>query len=118
MRRSGDLVRALVVSAVCVLGLSGCKDNGLPDKNLPLEEARHRTFRYLAYQPNAANVPVAVAGQQWIGGLPVESIPDRLLVPVGIVEGTALYALRGRSAPYARLYSPVGEGRWRPFVRL
>ena len=118
MRRSVDLVQALVVSAMCVLGLSACKDNGLPDKNLPLEEARYRTSSYPAYQPNAANTQVTVAGQQWIGSLPVESIPDRLLVPLGMVEGTALYALRGRSAPYARLYSPVGEGRWRPFVRL
>jgi hypothetical protein len=117
MNRFGRVaVRAIAVGAVA--GLGACVDSGLPDRNLPHEAARNREFAYAAYQPTASNTPIAVAGRHWIGSLPVESIPDRMLVPVGNVEGTVIHALRGRSAPYDRLYAPVGEGRWRPYVRL
>ncbi len=118
MRETGKLVRGLTVAMLCGIGLGACRDNGLPNRNLPLAEARHKTFRYLAYQPTTTNRPVALAGSLWIGSLPIESIPDRMLEQAGNAEGTVLYALKGRRAPYSRLYSPVGGGRWRPFLRL
>ena len=32
----------LFATAIAVVGLSACKDSGLPDRNLPLDEAAHR----------------------------------------------------------------------------
>jgi hypothetical protein len=111
--------RACVTAALCVIGLAGCKDNGLPNKNLPIEEARHRELNpYPAYQPMAGTTPVAVGGRDWMPSLPVEQIPARLLQPVGSVEGTALYALRGDAAPYGSLYASEGGNRWRPYLRI
>jgi hypothetical protein len=110
-------VRALV-AAVAVLSLGACRDSGLPDRNLPLQEARHREFRYPAYQPTAGNTPVALAGRQWMRQLPLETIAQDMMVPVGDADGTMLYAVRGARAPYSRLYAPVGEDRWAPYLRL
>jgi hypothetical protein len=118
MKRVRRTALRLGVVALCGAALAACRDSGLPGKNLPRQEARHREFRYPAYQPTADNAPIALAGRHWIGALPVESIPDRLLVPVGSAGGQTLYAPRGRQAPYSRLYARVGDGRWRPFVRL
>jgi hypothetical protein len=118
MRRWGNALRVLSVAVLGVAGVAGCKDSGLPDRNLPVQEARQRTFGYPTYQPTAQNEPVAAAGRHWIGTLPVESVPDGLLEPIANVDGRVLYAMRGARPPYSRLYSPVGEGRWRPYVRL
>lgn len=107
----------LAVLALAV-GLAGCRDSGLPDTNLPLQEAQHREFAFPAYQPLADNVPVVVEGRRWIRSAAVEEIPDRLLTPVATVDGTQLYAVRGMRAPYHRLYARVGPGRWAPFLRL
>jgi hypothetical protein len=118
MRRGGGAVRTWLLAVGCVVGLTACHEGGLPDRNLPLQEARHREFRYPAYQPVANNPAVAMAGRHWIRSLPIETIPDQMLVPVGAAEGTQLFALRGAREPYSRLYTPVGEGRWAPFLRL
>jgi hypothetical protein len=111
---------ALRVAVVALFGIShpACRDSGLPGKNLPYEQARHREFRYPAYEPADSATPIALAGRYWVGALPVESIPDRLLVPVGSAGGQTLFAPRGRQSPYSRLYARVSEGRWRPYVRL
>jgi hypothetical protein len=109
----------MAVVLVCAAGAAACRDSGLPGKNTPRQEARHREFRYPAYQPAADHEPIALAGHLWIGALPVESIPDRLLVAVASAgAGQTLYAQRGRTAPYGRLYARVSEGRWRPYVPL
>jgi hypothetical protein len=118
MKRGSGAARLGLLAAVCIATLTACHEGGLPDRNLPLQEARHREFRYPAYQPVANNPQIALAGRHWARSLPVESIPDRLLVPVGSADGTPLYALRGARAPYSRLYSPVGDGRWVPYLRL
>jgi hypothetical protein len=110
--------RPLFVAVACAVALTACRDSGLPDRNLPLRDAMHREHRYPAYQPTADNAPVAAAGRHWIGSLPVETIPQRMLVPVAGGEGAQLYALRDQQAPYSRLYRPVGPDRWQPFLRL
>ncbi|HSJ06167.1 MAG TPA: hypothetical protein VK936_05655 [Longimicrobiales bacterium] len=108
----------LWIAVTAVVGLAGCKDSGLPDRNLPIDQARHREFGYPAYQPTADNPPVAHAGRHWIRSLPLESIPAGLLEPVGGADGLQLYALRGSRPPYTRLYTPIGEDRWAPLLRL
>lgn len=118
MKRSRTAFRLGWVALSCVVGLTACRDNGLRDRNLPLEEARHREFGYPVYQPATNNPALAMGGRHWIRALPIETVPAHLLSPVGNADGTPLYALRGASAPYSRLYAPVSEGRWLPYVRL
>jgi hypothetical protein len=98
--------------------LSGCRDVGLPDRNLPLEEAQQREYGYQVYEASASRPAVAMGGRHWIQSTPAETVPARLLVPVGTSGGTTLYALRGEEAPYSRLYSPAADGRWAPYLRL
>lgn len=117
MKSGSGAVWRFGVASVLVLGLGACRDSGLPDRNLPLDEARFREFRYPAYQPLADNAPVAAAGRVWLGSLPVETIPQRLLTPVATTEGRTLYAAQGQSNP-GRLYAQVGPDRWQPYLRL
>lgn len=117
MKRGGRTRTGLLaVAATLVLG--ACHEGGLPDRNLPLQEARHREWSYPAYQPAANNPPVAMAGRNWLRSLPVETIPARMLQPVGTTDGVSLYAVRGHRAPYGRLYAQVGENRWAPYLPL
>jgi hypothetical protein len=118
MRGVRGLVRPWLLVLAGTIGLGACTDSGLPDRNLPIEEARHREFSYPAYQPAAGVVPVALAGRHWIRSLPVETIPRQLMVPVGAADGVTLYAVRGARAPYSRLYAPVAQDRWAPYLRL
>jgi hypothetical protein len=111
-------VRLPLLALACAAGLAACRDSGLPDRNLPYDEARTRQYGFTAYQPTAGNAPVALAGRHWIRSLPVETIPDRLLEPVGMADGTQLHAVRGSRAPYSRLYARVGPDRWAPYLRL
>jgi hypothetical protein len=106
------------VAAACVVVTSACHEGGLPDRNLPLQEARHREYGYVVYQPVANNPQLALAGRHWMRSLPVETIPQSLMVPVGSAEGVALHAVRGRGAPYSRLYEQVGPDRWVPYLRV
>jgi hypothetical protein len=91
-------------------GSVGVPGLGLPDRNLPLEEARHREFRYPAYQPAADNAPVAHGRPALDPSLPVETIPSQLLVPVGNAKGTQLYALRGAARRTAGCTRRRGTG--------
>jgi hypothetical protein len=99
-------------------GLAGCKDSGLPDRNLPVREARQRAYAYPAYERTAGNAPVAAAGRNWIRSLTEETIPEHLMVPVGAGAETQLFAVRGSREPYSRLYARVGDDRWAPYLRL
>jgi hypothetical protein len=104
---------------VCVAGLTACKDSGLPDRNLPLEEARNRVFPFPAYEPLASNPPVAAGGRHWVRSAAAETIPANRLEPVASAGGTQLYAVRGSRAPYSRLYAPAGQqNRWYPFLPI
>jgi hypothetical protein len=118
MKRNGAAARSMLVALLCVTGLSACRDNGLPDRNLPLDAARNREFRYSVYDHTANNPPIAMGGRHWMRTLPVETVPGRMLVQVGNADGTLLFARRGEEAPYSRLYSPVSTDRWLTYVRL
>jgi hypothetical protein len=118
MRRKGAALRVWLVTIACAAALSACRDVGLPDRNLPLEEAQNRELSYQVYEPSASRPALAMGGRHWIRSLPVEAVPSHLLVPIGTAGGTTLYALRGAEAPYSRLYSPVAGGRWAPYLRL
>lgn len=107
-----------MLALACVAVLTACKDSGLPDRNLPFQEARNRQFAYPAYQPLANAAPVAAAGRHWLPSAAVEQIPSNVLVPVATVDGRQLYAVRGAQAPFSRLYAPAGPGRWTPYLRL
>jgi hypothetical protein len=111
---TGVARRVAIAAGLLVLG--GCHEGGLPDRNLPLQEARHREYGYPVYQPVADNPQVAAAGRHWMRTVPVETIPARLLSPVATTNGVNLYAVEGHRAPYSRLYAPVGEDRWVPYV--
>jgi hypothetical protein len=118
MKRGMGAPRLAAITLAAAIGVAGCKDSGLPDRNLPVEEARQREYGYPAYQPAADPAPVAAAGRLWIRSLPVETIPSHLLEPLAATQTVQLYALRGTSAPYSRLYAPAGDGRWIPYLRL
>jgi hypothetical protein len=118
MRRRGGAGRVALAAVAVVLGLAACKDSGLPDRNLPIEEARQRQYGYPAYTPAADPAPVAAAGRNWVRSAALESIPAHLLVPVSGAEGTQLYAVRGTRAPYSRLYGPAEGGMWAPYLRI
>jgi hypothetical protein len=97
----------------------GCRDNGLPDRNLPLDQAQRRTFNYPAYQPYAGAVEVwELAGHRWQASARVETIQARLLRSVANANGTAVYALSWDQPPHDRLYTPVGENRWLVIERV
>ena len=78
MSRARRALLQLALVAGCGTILGGCRDSGLPGKNLPLQEARHREFRYPSYQRTPESVPVAAVGYHWIPGPPPETIPERL----------------------------------------
>jgi len=118
MKGAGRAGRLGVVVVASVLGLAACRDNGLPDKNLPVQEARARENRYPVYEAAAESTPVAIAGRAYIGSAPLARIPGRLMTPIGEAAGTQLYARRGEQAPYARLYASAGGDHWRPYLRL
>jgi hypothetical protein len=107
-----------MLALVLATGVTACKDSGLPDRNLPFEEARNRQYGYPVYQPLAGNVPVAAAGRHWLRSAEVMTIPGGIMEPVAAAEGTQLYTVRGTRAPYDRLYAPLGQDRWAPYLRL
>lgn len=117
MKRSGMASRMWLV-VLCAAAGAACADVGLPDRNLPLEEAQQREFRYQVYQPIANTSVVAMGGRHWIRSAAVVDIPARLLEQVGNADGTVLYGLRGQEAPYSGLWSPVSQDRWAPYLRL
>ncbi|HSK18339.1 MAG TPA: hypothetical protein VK912_04320 [Longimicrobiales bacterium] len=118
MRRAGVPMRAWVVVIACAAGLSACRDNGLADRNLPLEEAQNREYGYQVYQAAPATPAIAMGGRHWVASQTVETIPAHVLVPVGTAEGTQLFARRGEEAPYGRLWAQVSQDRWTPYLRL
>ena len=96
-----------VGAAVLAIAAGGCVDSGLPGKNLPLEEARTRPFRYSVYEARPSS-PVRVADREWVAaGAPI-AIPLRLLTPV-TPDGN-VYALSTDAEPWTRLYRRSESG--------
>jgi hypothetical protein len=113
--RRSFLALAAMAAAIPV----GCRDNGLPDRNLPLDQAQNRTYNYPVYQAYQGEVPVwELGGQRWQATAPIETIESRLLQAVAHAGGTPVYALAWDREPYDRLYTPVGENRWRLVERV
>ncbi|HEX2166633.1 MAG TPA: hypothetical protein VHG09_05285 [Longimicrobiales bacterium] len=118
MRRRTTALRVGLVMIACATGLSACRDNGLEDRNLPLEEAQNRVNRYPVYERSGDSPALAMGGRHWIRSQTEEKIAPHVLVPVGTVEGTQLFARRGADAPYSRLWAQVSEDRWTPYLPL
>ena len=118
MKRGGAALRLGLVAIACAAGLSACRDNGLPDRNLPLQEAQHREYGYPVYQSSSETPAIAMGGRHWMRSHAVETIAPHVLVPVGAAEGTQLFARRGEQAPYSRLYAQLAPDRWALYLRL
>lgn len=97
------------------LALGACRDSGLPDRNLPRAEAEHRSYGYPVYQALAPALAEVwdLDGRRWQLSAHVETIAASQLRSVANANGTAMYALRWDEQPLDRLYTPVGEDRWR-----
>lgn len=116
-RRSGRSGAWLLVIA-CAAGLSACRDNGLADRNLPLDQAQNREYGYPVYETSEDTPTLAMGGHHWVRSQAEETIAAHVLVPVGTTDGTQLFARRGEEAPYSRLYAQISEDRWAPYLRL
>ena len=126
--------RRLFLPCLALLGLTACQDVGLPDRNLPLEDAKHRApaalvaavhgtgtdslmAREATEQPVAREGelgaerkrPVAIAGRAYIVSGRAHEVPRDMLRPVGSYQGRPLYALSWDQQPFDRLYTPAEQ---------
>jgi hypothetical protein len=107
----------MVTAMAGAIGLGGCVDSGLPGKNLPLEEARVKPFRYSVYDATG-NLPAAeVNGQTWRAVGPPEPVAAALLVPVVATGAHDVFALATDRLPYDRLYVRTGT-MYSPYARV
>lgn len=122
MSRDGGRVGALAL--LLMIGATGCVDSGLPGKNLPLAEARHREWSYPLYQaavqPSGLPGLISFDGRTW--ALQAANWPEMGLeraltrdpallqsVP-GARDGASLGALAWDEAPYDRLFMSTPFG--------
>ena len=116
----------LLATSAAILTLAGCKDSGLPDRNLPFEEAEHRAPDALVQavhpdtRPGAdaadphgamsmATRPITVGEQTFVAaGTPI-TMDAAGLSQVGSVGGMSFMAAPGDDAPYDRLYMAHGD---------
>lgn len=116
---SARALRAVQTAAVLLAGtVAGCVDSGLPDRNLPREEALNRTYSYPAYQASPTSEVWDFGGRRWQALGTVETIAPTLLRQVANANGTVLFALNTDPEPYTQLYTPVGANRWRPIAAI
>jgi len=102
------------VVACSILALAGCRDSGLPDRNLPLDQAEQRALPYSLHEPAPAG-GIRYDGAEWVvAGRPMQ-ISASLLVPVE-VEGGEAWALATDAPPRDRLYVNSGDA-WTPLAR-
>ncbi|HSK10047.1 MAG TPA: hypothetical protein VK911_10755 [Vicinamibacterales bacterium] len=129
MRGAQSLLWVVAGSVV----LTGCKPSiGQP---LPLEEAQQAVWNYPAYEmtpsaveaPSGAGRPIQAEGRLWVGYDAADRfygpgygtrIPAAQLRSIGTSDGVALYVRATDEPPYGRLYSPIGEGRWRVYSSI
>jgi hypothetical protein len=114
--------RAGATALLTVILATGCVDSGLPGKNLPLEEARHREWRYPLYQaavqPSGLPDLIHFDGSTWAlqsHGWPEMGIATTLTRDPSMLEvvsggSAAFQALRWDEAPYDRLFLRAPSG--------
>lgn len=125
--------RASLFATVAIVGLGACKDSGLPDRNLPIDEAQHRAPDALVEAVHAESRPAADAahgaGVMTDGTRPI-TIGDQIfaasgrpmpmdaagLTQVGSVGGMGFFAGRDDTAPYDQLYMAHGESGYVTYV--
>jgi hypothetical protein len=118
MGRSGSQWILGVTATLAAFATAGCRDSGLPDRNLPLADAETRRFSYEVYQPRDEAETVFRHDQaDWVVAGEPQRIPASHLVSAGSAEGRALFALVTDAAPYDRLYVETA-GAWTPFARV
>ncbi|MGH7502256.1 MAG: hypothetical protein ACREL7_10920 [Longimicrobiales bacterium] len=107
-----------IAAAAIIFVATGCRDSGLPDRNLPLAEAEHRRFGYELYEPSdAAESALQHEDSEWVVAGPPMNIPASRLVPAGTAGGRAVFTLANDPAPFDRLYVE-GDRGWTPYARL
>jgi len=125
----------LLATIAAIVGVAGCKDSGLPDRNLPFDEAAHRPPDALvqAVHPETragadasaaggmpqddahagaasmATRPIAIGEQTFVASGHPSSMDAGALSQVGNVGGMGFFAATGDEAPYDRLYMAHGE---------
>jgi hypothetical protein len=110
------------VGLLVPLLLAACKDSGLPGRNTPSSQAALQQSRYPVYEAGAATGGAGaggfvLGGQTWVRAGTRETIPLRLLKPVGNAQGAEIYALSWDGAPYTRLYMRAEDGSSWPLSR-
>jgi hypothetical protein len=108
--------------AFALLLLGGCRDSGLPNRNLPLEEAMNRQWRYPVYEAATPTTDpdarvFALDGRSWMTTGERQAIPQNMLKAAGNAEGTQVFALVWDESPFTRLYILGQDGQYRPLAR-
>ncbi len=109
MARTAAILGSLALLAACV-------DSGLPDKNLPLDQATIRPFRYQVYDASRDVAPVRAMDRDWRPAGPATSIPESLLTRVATDNNRDVFALATETAPYSRLYVKADGGGFVPMA--
>ena len=118
MERNGRRRFSGFVAGLILVAVSGCVDSGLPDRNLPLDEAESRQFRYNVYDSRAeAETIFQHEDADWAVAGTAERIPASHLVSAGTAGAHALFVLATDQAPYDRLYIETERG-WMPYARV
>lgn len=121
----GRLKRGAALLAV--LAAVGCKDSGLPDRNLPLEEARHRVWSYPLYDVVVApGLPLLVNVDETVWALQARpafyslesAIVPETMTNTATAGRAALQALTWDEAPFDRLYASTEAGRSVTYERV
>ncbi len=110
------------VALLAVIGATACVDSGLPGKNLPLEQARHREWSYPLYQEavQPSGLPDLVPFDDGLWALRAAPLHElgletaltrnpELLRPVS-TGSAALSAFAWDEAPYDRLFLQTESG--------
>ena len=131
--------RATLFATLAIVALAGCKDSGLPDRNLPIDEATRRPPDALvqavhpetrAGQAAHGETPadeahggaagsaamtsraIRIGDQTFLpAGMPTDVDPA-LLSQVGAGGGMSFHAVRGDDAPYDRVFMTHPGGRY------
>lgn len=118
-----DWRQSSALALLVLLGTTGCVDSGLPGKNLPLEQARHRAWSYPLYEVAAqqSEVPALISldDRTWALSaivppeLGTESTLARdpsLLRTVSSAGGASLQALTWDDSPFDLLFARTSAG--------